>query len=121
MTYASKRIIAQLHRFGRKAEVKVRTETGQNEFGNMTDTNVSDRTVIAFKTYPNRNTEVEKTFGDRARDKPVFLVPIGEDLPDPPEEKDHLVYDGQEYEVEAHTPYDTHVEFFGEPVIHEDS
>jgi hypothetical protein len=29
------------------------------------------------------------------------------------------VYDGQQYEVKAHTEYDTHVEFFGKQVIHD--
>jgi len=121
MTYGSKQVVAQIHRMGRKAEVKVRSETGQNEFGNMTDEYVPDRYVLAFKTYPNRNTEVKSNAGDRMRDRPVFLVPIGDDQPDPPAEEDVLVYGGQEYEVKSHTPYDTHVEFFGEPIIHNEA
>lgn len=121
MTYASSSVLAQIYRLGREAEVLVRTETGQNEFGNTTDDYLSDRTVIAFKTYPNRNTQIENSVGDRNQDSPVFLVPIEEDIPDPPSPNDQIKYDGQKYEVKAHTDYDTHVEFFGEPVLHDES
>ena len=120
MTY-HRQIVAQIYRLGREAEVKTRTETGQNEFGNMTDDHVSDRYVIAFQTYPNRNTQVEANIGDRNRDRPVFLVPNTDDQPAPPSEGDILSYNGQDYEVKAHTRYDTHVEFFGEPIIHNES
>lgn len=113
-------MIAQIHRLGQDATVKVRNETGQNEFGNPTDEYVADRTVLAARTYPNRNTSVESNIGDRARDKPVFMVPAGDDVPDPPDPEDVLTYDGQDYEVKAHTPYNSHVEFFGEPLIHDD-
>ena len=120
MTYGHSRIVAQIHRLGGFAEVLVRGETGQNDFGNMTDDYTKDREVLVFKTYPNRNTQVESNVGDRGQDRPVFLCPLGEDQPEPPAEEDHLVYDGQEYEVKSHTPYDTHVEFFGELVIHDE-
>lgn len=121
MTYGSKSVVAQLFRLGQTAAVEVRTETGQNAFGNMTDDYVPDRTVIAYKTYPNRNTQIESTVGDRGQDRPVFLVPIGDNQPEPPAEEDVLAYDGQRYEVKPHTPYDTHVEFFGEPIIHNEA
>ena len=120
MTYNQKQVAAQIGRVGREAEVLVRGETGQNEFGNMTDETAPDRTVLAFKTYPNRNTQIESNVGDRDQDRPVFLVPVGEDQPKPPEENDQIKYGGQKYEVKSHTPYDTHVEFFGEPVIHDE-
>lgn len=120
MTYGPQ-LVAQLHRFGQFADVKVRNETGQNDFGNVTDEYVFDREVIAFRTYPNRNTQVESRIGDRGQDRPVFLVPKGPDQPDPPAEEDVLNYEGQDYEVKSHTPYDTHVEFFGEPLIHDES
>lgn len=120
MTYGPQ-FIAQLHRLGKVAEVKVRTETGQNAFGNMTDDYVADREVITVRTYPNRNTEVQNSAGDRQRDNPVFIVPKGDDQPAPPDPQDVLNYDGQDYEVKAHTEYDTHVEFFGEPLIHDES
>lgn len=120
MTYGPQ-LVAQIHRFGLTADVKVRNETGTNEFGNMTDEYVTDRTVTAFRTYPNRNTAVENESGDRMQDRPVFLVPKGPDQADPPDEEDVLNYAGQDYEVKAHTSYDTHVEFFGEPLIHDES
>jgi hypothetical protein len=120
MTYGATGIAAQIHRRGGEAQVLTRGETGQNEFGNMTDDYTPDRSVLAAKTYPNRNTQVESNVGDRGQDRPVFMVPIGDNQPDPPAEEDHIVYDGQEYEVKSHTPYDTHVEFFAEPVIHDE-
>lgn len=113
-------LVAQLARLGQECDVKVRVEGQENAFGNATDSHVQDRKVIAARTYPNRNTEVESTIGDRMRDRPVFMVPDEEGQPDPPEPEDHLVYDDTEYEVKAHTPYETHVEFLGEPVIHDD-
>jgi len=120
MTYGSKQVAAQIHRLGEEAKVLIRSETGQNDFGNMTDEYIPDRDVLAYKTYPNRNTQVESNAGDRTQDRPVFLVPIGENQPEPPVEEDHIFYDGEEYEVRSHTPYDTHVEFFGKLVIHDE-
>lgn len=114
-------VTAQIQRLGSEADVYVRSETGKNEFGNMTDDHTYDRTVIATRTYPNRNTEREATIGDRAEDEPVFIVPRGRNNPKPPQYNDVIEYEGQKYEVEAHTEYDTHVEFFGEPVIHDES
>lgn len=118
MTYAHNRVVGQIARMGERAEVKTRSETGQNEFGNVQHEWTIDRTVPAFRTYPNRNTQVESGIGERDQDRPVFLVPIRPDLPAVPEEGDRLVYGDTEYEVKSHTPYDTHVEFFGEPIIH---
>lgn len=115
MTYGPA-FVAQIHRLGQNAVVKKRTETGQNEFGNPTDEYTAQQTVIAFRTYPNRNTQVESNVGDLGRDNPVFLIAIGENQPAPPEENDHLVYDGTEYEVKSPTVYDTHIEVFGDVV-----
>lgn len=120
MTYY-RQIVTQIHRLGRTAAVEVRSETGQNAFGNMTDDYIPDRTVIAFQTYPNRNTQIESGRGDRGQDRPVFLVPNTDDQPEPPAEEDVLAYNGQRYEVKSHTRYDTHVEFFGEPIIHDEA
>lgn len=118
MTYY-RRLVAQLFRFGKPGIVMPRVTTGENEFGNTDDEFTgTTREVIAMKTYPNRNTEIESRIGTRERDRPVFLVPKGDDQPAPPGEKDHFMYESQEYEVKAHTEYDSHVEFFGEPVIH---
>lgn len=119
MTYGATGISAQISRRGGEGDVLVYTKTGTNDFGNTVSEYIFDRTVLVAKTYPNRNTQVESNIGDLGQDRPVFMVPIGPELPEPPEEEDHLSFDGQEYEVKSHTPYDTHVEFFGEPVIHE--
>lgn len=120
MTY-NRNIAAHLFRLGREATVKPRTTTGQNEFGNVTDGYPESETykVIAFKTYPNRNTQVNSNRGARDQDSPVFMVPTGGEQPDPPDPEDVLVFDGNEYEVKSHTEYDTHVEFFGAPIIHD--
>jgi hypothetical protein len=112
---------AQLFRQGGEAEVKVRVEGNTNDFGNPTDSYVSDRTVIAARTYPNRNTEINSDAGDRHKDRPVFMVPTGPDQNAPPAEEDHLVYDGQEYEVGSHTDWGSHIEFFGSPVLHDEA
>jgi hypothetical protein len=120
MTY-SRKLIAQIHRFGKTADVLVREESGQNEFGNIKDSHEFDRTIIAFQTYPNRNTDIDSNIGDRSQDRPVFLVPDTESDPEPPAVDSQLVYNGNKYEVKAHTRYDTHVEFFGEPVIHNEN
>jgi hypothetical protein len=120
MTYF-RQIVAQINRFGREVEVHTRSETGQNDFGNVQDDHIYDRDVIAFQTYPNRNTQIQTGSGDRDRDNPVFLVPNTDDQVAPPEPDDVIIYDDQKYEVKSHTRYDTHVEFFGDPVIHDES
>jgi hypothetical protein len=120
MTYRSKSVAATLFKLGRVAGIKSPSTTDVNDFGNSVESmpDTFDREVIAFKTYPNRNTQVEANIGDLDQDRPVFMVPKGDSQPAVPAEGDHIFYDGDEYEVKSHTPYDTHVEFFGEPVIH---
>lgn len=122
MTYGPN-VAAHLFRLGREATVKPRTVDGTNEFGNVTDdyNTETSRKVIAYRTYPNRNTQVNDNTGSRDQDRPVFLVPSTEDQPDPPDPEDVLIYDGTKYEVKSHTPYETHVEFFGAPIIHNES
>lgn len=120
MTYGGAGIAAQIARRGGKADVLVYTKTGSNDFGNTTKEYIFDREILIAKTYPNRNTSVESNIGDLGQDRPVFMVPVGHELPEPPAEGDHILFNGDEYAVNAHTPYDTHVEFFGEPVIHDD-
>ena len=123
MTYSQSQVRAQIYRLGREAGVLERESSGQNEFGNQTETHPDkddpDRTVFALRTYPNRNTELQSRAGDMEQDRPVFIVPVSPDLPEPPQIHDHLEYNGEVYEVKAHTNYDTHVEFFGEPVRHQ--
>jgi hypothetical protein len=109
MTY-QRQFAAKLHRLGQVASVLKRVESGENELGNTEFTFTSDRDVIAFRTYPNRNTEIEGNKGDRQRDAPIFLFPIGPEQPEPPAYEDRIQYDGVTYEMGAETVYDTHVE-----------
>lgn len=118
MSYRGAGIAAQIHRRGEEAVVKTKSTSGINDFGNVDHEYTDDRTVLAAKTYPNRNETKENAVGDRPEDNPVFMVPVGDKQPEPPEQGDHIVYKGQEYEVGSYTPYETHVEFFAEPVIH---
>lgn len=111
-------VTAQIYRFGKPADVKTKQKLGENDFGNAEHGYTTDRTVHAMRTYPNRNTSLEAGSGDRAQDEPVFIVAKGANTPSPPEAEDRLNYEGQDYEVKALTEYDTHVEFFGEPIIH---
>ena len=123
MTYGNHSFVARLHQTGREVDVLERQDAPQNKFGNTESTYDDEsnpsRTVIAVRTYPNRNTEVNSNSGDYNRDKPIFLVPIGDNQPDPPSYLDQIVYDGIKYEVKSHTEYDTHVEFFGNKVLHD--
>lgn len=114
-------LAVQIHSLGGEAEVLTRSETGTNEFGNPTDEYTPQRTILAMKTYPNRNTEVESSSGDRHRDRPVLISPDVSSQPEPPGEEDRVSFDGTLYEVKALTEYDTHVEYFCEVVINENS
>lgn len=111
---AYRQVIAQIYRVGHEATVQTRTVTGTNDFGNNTDSYADDRTVFAFRTYPNRNTEVESGHGDRKQDRPVFCFPKDDDAATPPKEDDRLVYEGKKYDMKGETHYESHVEIFGE-------
>jgi len=115
MTY-QRRIVAQVARLGQEVTVRVERETGTDDFGNPERGYADDRTLHALRTYPNRNTEVNTNRGDRHRDRPVFVIPKSDDYPAVPEAEDRLVYDGQTYEMQAPTHYETHVEYFGQIV-----
>lgn len=119
MTYANHRIVSRIYRHGQECEIHTLSKSGTNEWGNIEHENAYDRDVIAFRTYPNRNTQIQSDIGERNQDQPVFVVPVSDDQPDPPDESDHIIYDGTEYEVKALTTYDTHVEFFGDVVIND--
>jgi hypothetical protein len=115
----SRSVVPLIWRLGREATVLEKTAGAENELGNTTHTypeRATDPTVLAFKTYPNRNTEIEGRQGDRARDNPIFLIPRGPEQPDPPDFEDRLLYDGETYELGAFTEYDTHVEIVADVV-----
>lgn len=111
--------VAQLSRIGREITILEQSQTGTNDFGNPTEEWTATRTCIAARSYPNRNTEVEADIGDRHRNNPIFFSPNTDDQPDPPQEGDIIEYRGTKYEVQGHTEYDTHVEYFGKIVRHE--
>lgn len=117
MNYASSQVAAHIGRLGREAKVLVQSESAEDDFGNKEYTYTPDRVVLAFRTYPNRNTEFDSDAGSLQGDNPVFLVPIGPNQPEPPEENSRIKYAGEKYQVDSHTVYDTHVEFFGDQII----
>jgi len=125
MTY-NRNVVAQLHRLGEYADVFAAQDTATTNQFNNPDTDWSatpDRQVIAFRTYPNRNTEVNNHDGQLHRDRPVFVFPKDDDDAKDhnpvPGENDRLRYpagNGTVYELQAPTEYETHVEMFGERV-----
>lgn len=114
-----RRMVAQIERMGRQAQVLVRETAGQNTFSNATAEYTPDHTVLTFRTYPNRNTQVGARVGEYHRDRPVFLFPRDTHADEPPGDNDRLRYPadgGRLYEMQARTVYETHVEIFGEVV-----
>lgn len=117
-------VLSAIERLGREADVQAFTDEGTtDEFGNPDESYTADGSVTCFRTYPNRNTEVQKPIGDRERDNPVFLFHPEE----APGEEDRLVYPEDAatvanatstttFKMMAPTVYDTHVEMFGEKV-----
>ncbi|WP_372611625.1 hypothetical protein [Halomonas sp.] len=119
MGYKSRAVVAQVERFGELATLYSRTSDGSDEFNNTEWTFDSDQTVLCFRTYPNRNTEVQQNAGDRNRDSPVFLFPLDEY--EAVSDSDRIGYPDQNgnetlYELQAPTRYATHVEIYGEVV-----
>ena len=124
VTY-SRRINGYIERFGREATLYTRASSGRNSFNNVEwtfssdpDGDGTDQTVLCFRTYPNRNTEVQHNSGDRHRDNPVFILPLDE-APDSDARIGYPEPDGSEtlYELQAPTKYETHIEIFGEVVV----
>lgn len=91
-------------------------QTTTDSFGGEETAYEFSHTVQASRTYPNRNTEVEKRYGERYRDNPMFVVPTAPRLPEPPAEGDRIEFANEQYEVLAHTNYGSHVEFMAENV-----
>jgi len=126
MNYFTRRVVAQIERLGHEATLYSRVSDGKNGFNNTEwefdadpDDTGTDQTVLCFRTYPNRNTEIQQNSGDRNRDSPVLMFPpddyakvsdsdrIGYPEPDDTETV---------YELQAPTRYETHVEIYGEVV-----
>jgi len=115
--FPSRLMQAKIEQLGSTASVLERTASGTTNFGNPTSDYNPTRTVVCLRTYPDHNSEIRGVAGDRIRDVPIFLFPLGEQ---PPEEArlDYPEADGSvtEYELKAATNYPTHVEMTGQRV-----
>lgn len=116
-----------LNRLGREVVILDRSVDGTDGWNNPEDSySDSGETVQCVRTYPNRNTEVNNSAGDWHRDRALFLFPA-EDAPAAdariqyPEDGETVTQNSETtlYEMQAPTPYDTHVEMFGEKVTNE--
>lgn len=128
MTYRSWQVAAKIDRLGHEATLYKRETAGKDAFNNTEwsftddpDLDGNPETVVCFRTYDNRNTEVQQNAGDRHRDNPLFLFSLDEWAK--VDSNDRIGYPeptGGEtvYELQAPTRYETHVEIFGEVVNH---
>lgn len=107
----SRRVSHLLHRLGKEVDVLTRFSDGTNAFNNPDSTWEKTGTSVCVRTYPNRNTQVNRG-GTFERDHPVFLFSRGDE---PPSDA-RIVYEGVTYGLESPTKYDTHVAFFGNRV-----
>lgn len=119
-----RQLLAQIERLGEVATVYRREQTSTDRFNNTEwgfdsdpDSDGNDETALCFRTYDNRNTEVQGNSGDRNRDAPLFIFPA-DDFPGGDVRLGYPERDGGEtiYELQAPTRYQTHVEIFGEVV-----
>lgn len=120
MNPLGQQVRAQLLRLSQEVPVFKSEVGGSNSFGNPDTTYEKSHSVMALRSYANRNTRAETRSGDRGRDNPVFFVPVGDNFPDAPESGDRLKYDGTLYEVNAITRYETHVEFMATEVVNDE-
>jgi hypothetical protein len=134
----SRLIRSELEQQGRKALIEKHGTTGKNEWGNPTQDYTEGSFITAFRTYPNRNTEVKNAAGEWSRNSPIILTPVGGGVPelersdrlyfptsasaaatlsesDAPGEIDGVVH----YELTAPTHYETHTEWTAEQVLNE--
>lgn len=124
-SHLQRRITVVLDRLGREADIHERSTGSKDGFNNPSDSYAhSEDSVLCFRTYPNRNTEVSTRAGDRHQDNPLFLFPKGKE----PDQEARIEYpeDAESvegatattmYEMQAPTVYDTHVEMFGKLVV----
>lgn len=124
-----RRVIAIIERMGEVATHHTRQANGSNEFGNTEwtwtadpDADGVDNTVLCYRTYDNRNTEVRSEGGDRHRDRPILMF-THDDWADI-EANDRIEYperDGSTtlYELQAPTRHPTHIEIPATIVTHQ--
>lgn len=105
-----------LRRIGRNTPVYEQSATGEDEFGQVTETWQQTDTVFVARSYQNRNTTLNASSGELNRDRPIFFF-----YPDEyPPSGARIKYEGEWYELDAVTPHDTHAVAPGQIVI-EDS
>jgi hypothetical protein len=102
-------VIGQL---GRRVPVYVESVDSTDKFGHSETSWAEDRTALCFKSYANRNETRSSPTGEFYRDRPVFFF----ELTEAPGAGDRIVYDGQAYEMESPTAYESHVALMGRPV-----
>jgi len=103
-----------LSRLGKNIPVYEKTSTaGENKFGQQDTAWEQTGTVLAVRSYQNRNTTMNSTRGERHRDRPVFFFPAD----DHPPSNARIKYDGLWYELDSITEHDTHTIAVGSEVI----
>lgn len=108
----SRQILSTIRRLGKQVVVKTRSETGTDEFNNPISNWSKSHTARCVRTYPNRNSQFERSGGPYNEDRALFIF-AREEAPD---SGSRIVYGSQEYHLKSPTEYDTHVAMFGEPV-----
>ena len=104
-----------LRRLGRNTPVYEQTTTGEDEFGQPTETWQQTDTVFVARSYQNRNTTLNSSSGELNRDRPVFFF-----YPDDhPPSGARVKYEDNWYELDSPTPHDTHAVAVGQIVTEE--
>lgn len=87
--------------------------TGEDRFGQQNTSWSQTKTVLAVRSYQNRNTTVQTNRGERHRDRPVFFFPDG----DHPPSNARIKYDETWYELDSVTEHETHAVAVGSEVL----
>jgi hypothetical protein len=105
-----------LSRLGRQVPVYEESDSGTDDsFGQSELTWSQTGTVLAARSYQNRNTTQNNSGGQLHRDRPMFFFPAG----GAPPADARIKYDGNWYELDAPTPHDTHAVAPGSQVLDE--
>lgn len=106
-----------LSRLGREVPVWIESNSGsEDKFGQEEKAWSQDSTVLAVRTYINKNTTSNSGGGQRHRDRPIFRFPST----DAPPADARIKFDGTWYELDATTDYGTHVSAPGSKIIDND-
>jgi len=94
-----------LSRLGRHVPVYEETSDGTEDgFGQENTSWSQTGTVLAARSYQNRNTTQHNTKGQLHRDRPIFFFPADSSVP----ADARIKYNDQWYELDAMTPHETH-------------